>query len=122
MGHSGAWVLCALNAAILDSSRSPISITAVAGGKVIGCRRSEEHTSELQSQPNLVCRLLLEKTNRRRRPVTTLASSAFGGSRPVNVGCEAPRASAARGPPPRRAATPSAPPRPRPLSLSLGLS
>src|SRR2546430_3880893 len=25
--------------------------------------RSEEHTSELQSQPNLVCRLLLEKTN-----------------------------------------------------------
>src|SRR2546430_8963087 len=24
-------------------------------------RRSEEHTSELQSQPNLVCRLLLEK-------------------------------------------------------------
>src|SRR2546430_3784435 len=26
-------------------------------------RRSEEHTSELQSQSNLVCRLLLEKTN-----------------------------------------------------------
>src|SRR2546430_10987538 len=26
--------------------------------------RSEEHTSELQSQPNLVCRLLLEKKNR----------------------------------------------------------
>src|SRR5438270_10711801 len=25
--------------------------------------RSEEHTSELQSQPNLVCRLLLEKKN-----------------------------------------------------------
>src|SRR3712207_9427946 len=24
-------------------------------------RRSEEHTSELQSRPNLVCRLLLEK-------------------------------------------------------------
>src|SRR5688572_31399285 len=34
-----------------------------AGGKP-GCRarrRSEEHTSELQSQSNLVCRLLLEK-------------------------------------------------------------
>src|SRR2546430_4050227 len=28
----------------------------------LGCReRSEEHTSELQSQSNLVCRLLLEK-------------------------------------------------------------
>src|SRR2546430_6326790 len=26
-----------------------------------GCVRSEEHTSELQSQSNLVCRLLLEK-------------------------------------------------------------
>src|SRR2546427_6809630 len=29
--------------------------------------RSEEHTSELQSQSNLVCRLLLEKKNDRRR-------------------------------------------------------
>src|SRR2546430_13041892 len=27
------------------------------------CTRSEEHTSELQSQSNLVCRLLLEKKN-----------------------------------------------------------
>src|SRR5436305_5062229 len=26
-----------------------------------GSRRSEEHTSELQSRPHLVCRLLLEK-------------------------------------------------------------
>src|SRR5205085_12594749 len=30
--------------------------------------RSEEHTSELQSQSNLVCRLLLEKKNSRRIP------------------------------------------------------
>src|SRR2546430_6449453 len=29
--------------------------------------RSEEHTSELQSQSNLVCRLLLEKTNTKYR-------------------------------------------------------
>src|SRR3989442_11783281 len=28
--------------------------------------RSEEHTSELQSRPHLVCRLLLEKKKRRR--------------------------------------------------------
>src|SRR2546430_13465804 len=39
-----------------------------------GSRRSEEHTSELQSQSNLVCRLLLEKQTtpsspcRRRHP------------------------------------------------------
>src|SRR5256886_13566742 len=31
-------------------------------------RRSEEHTSELQSQSNLVCRLLLEKTNKPQTP------------------------------------------------------
>src|SRR2546430_10996124 len=30
-------------------------------GEVLDRRRSEEHTSELQSQSNLVCRLLLEK-------------------------------------------------------------
>src|SRR5688572_32518069 len=30
--------------------------------------RSEEHTSELQSQSNLVCRLLLEKKKRTRQP------------------------------------------------------
>src|SRR5690606_40270179 len=29
--------------------------------------RSEEHTSELQSRENLVCRLLLEKKNRKKR-------------------------------------------------------
>src|SRR5688572_31621897 len=28
---------------------------------IVGVTRSEEHTSELQSQSNLVCRLLLEK-------------------------------------------------------------
>src|SRR5205085_12494673 len=31
--------------------------------------RSEEHTSELQSQPNLVCRLLLEKQREHRSDV-----------------------------------------------------
>src|SRR2546430_4275226 len=39
--------------------------------------RSEEHTSELQSQSNLVCRLLLEKKknhNDQERPPTTLVS------------------------------------------------
>src|SRR5256886_11359048 len=37
-----------------------------------GTTRSEEHTSELQSQSNLVCRLLLEKkkTNRETHPLT----------------------------------------------------
>src|SRR2546430_6323125 len=33
-----------------------------------GAGRSEEHTSELQSQSNLVCRLLLEKKKNKRTP------------------------------------------------------
>src|SRR3989442_1940886 len=32
--------------------------------------RSEEHTSELQSRPHLVCRLLLEKKNKRTQQPT----------------------------------------------------
>src|SRR6266478_9298033 len=35
-------------------------------------RRSEEHTSELQSQSNLVCRLLLEK--KKKLPIPCLAT------------------------------------------------
>src|SRR2546430_3857616 len=35
--------------------------------------RSEEHTSELQSQSNLVCRLLLEKKKKNTTPVTSTA-------------------------------------------------
>src|SRR5690242_21569159 len=41
--------------------RSPIIVYAVAGAQH---GRSEEHTSELQSHVNLVCRLLLEKKNK----------------------------------------------------------
>src|SRR2546430_11232396 len=41
-------------------------------------RRSEEHTSELQSQSNLVCRLLLEKKKNRKHPTRCrLASELF---------------------------------------------
>src|SRR2546430_8968829 len=36
--------------------------------------RSEEHTSELQSQSNLVCRLLLEKKNKKKKNITTYVS------------------------------------------------
>src|SRR5256885_7300880 len=36
----------------------------VSGGRLVEMR-SEEHTSELQSPCNLVCRLLLEKKNRK---------------------------------------------------------
>src|SRR2546430_12686101 len=38
--------------------------------------RSEEHTSELQSQSNLVCRLLLEKKKKTLTPMTYLTRPA----------------------------------------------
>ena len=34
-------------------------------------RRSEEHTSELQSHHDLVCRLLLEKKNKKKKKKNT---------------------------------------------------
>src|SRR2546430_3679945 len=49
--------------------------TLLAGSQVMKLvMRSEEHTSELQSQSNLVCRLLLEKkkTHRARRTRTAI--------------------------------------------------
>src|SRR2546430_3959799 len=43
--------------------------------------RSEEHTSELQSQSNLVCRLLLEKKKTgMRRPAAALARAGLDGN------------------------------------------
>src|SRR5256886_12025580 len=41
------------------SKRVNVCTSCIKAGKIT--RRSEEHTSELQSQSNLVCRLLLEK-------------------------------------------------------------
>src|SRR2546430_9814230 len=44
--------------------------------------RSEEHTSELQSQSNLVCRLLLEKQNIRNGSHTALLSAVLSAPPP----------------------------------------
>src|SRR5258706_7325613 len=53
------------------------------GQPLVGNARSEEHTSELQSLTNIVCRLLLEKTKKRKdvriRPRTR--SVVVGGTR-----------------------------------------
>src|SRR5690242_21818185 len=43
------------------TSATSRSAPGAAGGSCISASRSEEHTSELQSHVNLVCRLLLEK-------------------------------------------------------------
>src|SRR2546430_4808424 len=49
---------------LLTGLPSPVGIVALFGPGL----RSEEHTSELQSQSNLVCRLLLEKKKRQIPP------------------------------------------------------
>src|SRR5256885_6193242 len=60
-----------------SGTRSP---ECAARPKPCGGTRSEEHTSELQSPCNLVCRLLLEKKNQhqrrqRRKPLRPLHTS-----------------------------------------------
>src|SRR5256886_8758926 len=45
-----------------DGRSNQVSVIDTDARKVVATVRSEEHTSELQSQSNLVCRLLLEKT------------------------------------------------------------
>src|SRR2546429_2661088 len=40
-------------------------------------KRSEEHTSELQSRLHLVCRLLLEKKKNRNHPLLNLANTYY---------------------------------------------
>src|SRR5438270_8675524 len=44
---------------------APIKPETIADGTTAPFDRSEEHTSELQSQSNLVCRLLLEKKKKK---------------------------------------------------------
>src|SRR2546430_9622730 len=46
----------------LDAELRVLAIVSRLSSQLVD-RRSEEHTSELQSQSNLVCRLLLEKKN-----------------------------------------------------------
>src|SRR5690606_40906433 len=46
------WRLGAFEAAVVGVTKAVVATL---------CHRSEEHTSELQSRENLVCRLLLEK-------------------------------------------------------------
>src|SRR2546430_7520749 len=56
--------LVALSAAALSDLSASLSAAALSAGTLSAgtlSARSEEHTSELQSQSNLVCRLLLEK-------------------------------------------------------------
>src|SRR5688572_32105725 len=46
---------------------APRQVCPYGTSRVTRSRRSEEHTSELQSQSNLVCRLLLEKKKKKQK-------------------------------------------------------
>src|SRR2546427_7820257 len=48
------------------------SLSPISGAACARCPRSEEHTSELQSQSNLVCRLLLEKKKQQHLATSSL--------------------------------------------------
>src|SRR5437899_12327420 len=52
--------ICSVRSAIPRWNRSMPGIVST-------CRRSEEHTSELQSLRHLVCRLLLEKKKKKKK-------------------------------------------------------
>src|SRR2546427_8340667 len=70
-GGPGAQVVHRLEERLrLEDHPRPAAVGGVVHGAV---PRSEEHTSELQSQSNLVCRLLLEKKKKKRLTVNTEA-------------------------------------------------
>src|SRR5690606_39936413 len=63
---------CSSAASSPSVSSSPVSISSLSSSATAAVKaaskrgkRSEEHTSELQSRENLVCRLLLEKKNKK---------------------------------------------------------
>src|SRR2546430_3717948 len=102
-----------------DSSWASISavdflcVTAGSRGMRPGSRlRSEEHTSELQSQSNLVCRLLLEKkknhsASHRTDGPSTAPREAERKAIPVDPVPQAPRAAGRTAPAPAEPAQPS---------------
>src|SRR5205085_6159994 len=51
---------CGRAAGVVDAHAADAIVGKLDGQRDDDCPRSEEHTSELQSQSNLVCRLLLE--------------------------------------------------------------
>src|SRR2546426_2668329 len=58
---------------------------ASTSGIGVRCRRSEEHTSELQSPCNLVCRLLLEKKKKNDRIESDICNIRTSGQADVVV-------------------------------------
>src|SRR2546428_10190777 len=62
-GSLGTMVIAPVGGWLIDGFGWQAAMVAFAA--IAGSMRSEEHTSELQSRSDLVCRLLLETTNTR---------------------------------------------------------
>src|SRR2546427_3886730 len=60
----------------VDWAQNQAATGVLASAKISTPARSEEHTSELQSQSNLVCRLLLEKKKKKQTKRTTTRAGA----------------------------------------------
>src|SRR5256885_11307449 len=67
----------------VGEDRAPDFLQDAAQVLVVRAQRSEEHTSELQSPCNLVCRLLLEKKKTKERPVCYCTQQNFTCSLPA---------------------------------------
>src|SRR6266567_8196812 len=75
LGEAREFVLFAFpeRGVLVDHGLPHAGVRAAFGGEQrCGRVRSEEHTSELQSQSNLVCRLLLEKKKKKKNKHTTI--------------------------------------------------
>src|SRR5437588_7617321 len=59
---------------VIVGHRCCVERSEISGALASYAERSEEHTSELQSHSDLVCRLLLEKKNSRNSPLKKLSS------------------------------------------------
>src|SRR5688572_30996520 len=64
------WALASTHRAATATNEATALEIKKATHKAIKRVRSEEHTSELQSQSNLVCRLLLEKKKKKKNTIS----------------------------------------------------
>src|SRR5436305_8930761 len=71
-GPSTRRTLCAFSSGTQTETRRMRPVTESTTDSVAD-QRSEEHTSELQSRPHLVCRLLLEKKKKHRQNLAAYA-------------------------------------------------
>src|SRR5262249_56222808 len=67
---------------VITALAAGVALVLLIAGLIRSNERSEEHTSELQSLTNLVCRLLLEKKNTTSHRTRSLSYSCLSRARP----------------------------------------